>query len=841
MIYTDSSISPFSHHSLCVYLPLLLQPDILVRVGSVLRFLRKEYERDIAEAITSPQDSETQQNYRDGLIFLGCFIIGIAFIWCMLLLILKLKGPSVGCAAGYAFNSYDQRRRILYRPNNGGDGVNQEVVDNTISTINDQETISNVMLCNTISHDEERNFERVERSSISDKKNMKKWDKYPQRREILTQLVFLTLCLITIICAMITFAYTLRPYVDTINHSEIIVNETKDIINATFTSLSTLELASNESQVLIDSLTLDYGVLCPNYTSAEIEQTLGVDLKAVLDLMSGNYSGLTSEVSGNISEISDALMDTERVVTDIGNSFHTFRRYLWILPTVLFPLCFAVILAMSGGFLSMKRQSSQAFREMLSKWILPMLLVLSIFCFMIAMVLAVAGAVGTDTCLADSSSGSPYDTIINILNSTSSTESWRTLALDVASGCTNEISNDYITKLHQETQRIINFIWKSLSEVDSVGQGNLVEYCGADEKLVEFLDGVRDLAKMLYSAQRALKSANETLSCESLYPLYDSAVNELICDDTVSATAWGFVLFLTMGVASMGIVSLRASWSYNVAEDKIFDESEVVENIILDEHEEYLHYISAYKHEWEEYRGVNRLPEVPNHDEGSTDSSSSTEPENGNFHPANVGIAYSEASSVSDSDIVSETPSIEVIDEPDQAFNPYRSSDSHTISPAASVDNISFLSLSVSKTFENEAVEVHPTTIHSLPPSLLQERVDQERDDFDDHLFLTDDDISRDDDREPPDITNEKVEVPKSQVQIIKTKYKMVPSTMRRPNKADIVVAPAPHIRSRPSISQILDELEELSTSKLATPSPGRISSLRGGFTGMDPPPSSIY
>lgn len=825
------------------YLSFLLQPDILVKVGSLLKFLRKEYDRDIAGAITSPENSETQQNYLDGLIFLGCFVLGISFIWCSVLLILKLKGPSVGCAAGYAFNANTQQRRIIYHTNNDGDGIHQEVLDDTASTTNDQETITNIMICNTISHDEAKNSERIEWRNNND--NPKRYRFDPQRKETLTQLIFLICCLIALTTAIITFAYTLRPFVDAINQSEMIVYETKDVINETFVSLSALEMASNESQIIIDSLTLDYGVLCPNYTSEEIEQTLGVDLRAVLDLMNGSYSGLTSQVSANVSEINDALMDTERAVEGVGKTFHTFRRYLWILPTVLFPLFFVVTLAMSGGYLSMKRQSSQQFREMLSKWILPLMVFLSISCFAIAMVFAVAAAVGSDACLADSSSGSPQITIEKVLNTTFSTEVWLTLALDVASGCTNEVSIEYVAKLHQETQRIINFIWKSLAQVDAVGQGNLVEYCGADDDLVEFLDGVRKLVKKLYSAQRALKSANETLSCENLYPIYDSAVNELICDDTVSATAWGFVLFLTMGVASMVILSLRASWSYNVAEDKIFDDSEVVENIILDEHEEYLHYISAYKHEWEEYRGVNRLPEVPNHEEGSTDSSSSTEPDGENFRPSNVGIAYSEASSVTDSDIVSETPSIEVTEGPDQAFNPYQSSDSQTIATAASVDNISFLSLAVSKTFEDEAVEVHPTKLQFIPPSLLQQRTDQDRDDFDDHLFLTDDDMSRDDEREPPDTTNENVEAPKSQVQIIKTKYKMVPSTMRRPIKTDVGIVPttppAQPIRNRPSISQILDELEELSTTKLATPSSVRKASSRSAIHKIEPPPNQIY
>jgi hypothetical protein len=45
-------------------------------------------------------------------------------------------------------------------------------------------------------------------------------------------------------------------------------------------------------------------------------------------------------------------------------------------------------------------------------------------------------------------------------------------------------------------------------------------------------------------------------------------------------------------------------------EDKVYDENEAAENMVLDEHEEYLAYISKYKHEWEDYEGINAAMEV---------------------------------------------------------------------------------------------------------------------------------------------------------------------------------------------------------------------------------------
>jgi hypothetical protein len=76
----------------------------------------------------------------------------------------------------------------------------------------------------------------------------------------------------------------------------------------------------------------------------------------------------------------------------------------------------------------------------------------------------------------------------------------------------------------------------------------------------------------------------------------------------------------------MVIMSLRASWLQNVQEEKVYhDESEMAENMILDEHEEYLAYISKYKHEWQEYRGFDERPISPNMGaNGDADGSYST-------------------------------------------------------------------------------------------------------------------------------------------------------------------------------------------------------------------------
>lgn len=120
----------------------------------------------------------------------------------------------------------------------------------------------------------------------------------------------------------------------------------------------------------------------------------------------------------------------------------------------------------------------------------------------------------------------------------------------------------------------------------------------------ELLSAARNIAKLLTKVRRALDSASDSLVCERINPLYTETIHQNICNEYASASAWGTITFGTIGLALMVLISLRASWRLNIAEEKIYhDESEVAENMIVDEHEEYLRYISRYKHEWQEYNG----------------------------------------------------------------------------------------------------------------------------------------------------------------------------------------------------------------------------------------------
>jgi hypothetical protein len=72
---------------------------------------------------------------------------------------------------------------------------------------------------------------------------------------------------------------------------------------------------------------------------------------------------------------------------------------------------------------------------------------------------------------------------------------------------------------------------------------------------------------------------------------------------------------LALFICLMVLITLRAAWLHqgDTARDcdKVYNENEVAENMVLDEYEEYLAYISKYKHEWEDYEGINTAIETP--------------------------------------------------------------------------------------------------------------------------------------------------------------------------------------------------------------------------------------
>jgi len=171
------------------------------------------------------------------------------------------------------------------------------------------------------------------------------------------------------------------------------------------------------------------------------------------------------------------------------------------------------------------------------------------------------------------------------------------------SGCAQRDPALLLVQLEEESQAKVDDIWGHIAEIDTIGRSVISEECGGNG-LDALLSSARNIAKLLTKERRALNSLSESLKCERINPLYTDNIHGSICTDFAEASAWGMITFSVLAISMMTLLTLRASWLVHVDEGKIYhDESEVAENMIVDEHEEYLRYISRYKHEWQEYDG----------------------------------------------------------------------------------------------------------------------------------------------------------------------------------------------------------------------------------------------
>lgn len=161
-----------------------------------------------------------------------------------------------------------------------------------------------------------------------------------------------------------------------------------------------------------------------------------------------------------------------------------------------------------------------------------------------------------------------------------------------------EIFNEF----EEELQTAIDSIWRAISIADSIGREELSRRCGND--VDDVLNGARNLARSLTWTRKALISSVLSLQCGPIHELYVQAVHQSFCTEGGEGLAWAFILFSVVGIGSMVMVSLRASLYNHKAEEEVYHEDDEADNMILNEHEEYLAYISKYKHEWEEYQGM---------------------------------------------------------------------------------------------------------------------------------------------------------------------------------------------------------------------------------------------
>jgi hypothetical protein len=746
-----------------------------------------------------------------------------------------MNGKSVGCAAGLPFQKktvpkcesiLDDTSDALSISQNSRDNGEDHIFARSSSSLSESSVSNHSSSPSTPVNNTRDGVISVSERIVMNNEAPEDYSqtKVASNRERRTQLCFLIFGILTLLCVPLCIIYCYNPLVQSVADTDEYVSEAKVIVREAEDAVSVISLASAKTVQVLGNMSFDFNTICPGITSEELQVTVGVELDDLIDLYVANYTFLSTEVSRNVSQVQDFLDYAESVLHSAENMLQTTEQHLWVIPTVLVVSVVLTVLALAGVFLAWKREFNNNLQKFFSYGMLPLMALLSLTCWAMAIGGVVASAVSVDACLSGSQSGSPEDTIESILVSYdmgSSTPLYRFVNA-YATNCTSfEDPSNFIEELEGKLSNVTDFIWRGLTKVDAAGQENIEAQCQGKDNLEIFLNGTRVVAEYLTDVQRAIINVSSTLSCARVNHVYDEAVNQSICSTSASSVAFGFIFFLLMGVFTMVMISLRASWQLQQDDVKIYEESEVAENMIVDEHEEYLAYISKYKHEWEEYQGLSDPIATetvirPLATEHSSSSESIVQEKNAQ---ENVKVESLEQHSMDYSDII-------MMESNESVFDPYSCSDSQSQATAVSADNISFLSLRVESP-KSEGKGRIPTSLLLFPvPSTQLE----DESDFVDGI-------------PPPNIVaEENIDSTSPRKLIIRTRSKMTSLTSPKEDSSVVdshtrnceedvkvrsttgAVGKKPHA-SR-DVEKLLKELEDIGSPVSVSSSPKRISNL---------------
>lgn len=627
---------------------LYVPPSAAVTIGSILRAPRTIRHNGNFTLLFSLNRQE-QVDYVNGLLVVEVVFLSIFVLWVFVLVVLKIKGKEVGCASGRAFVTVGSDDDDDFETDFVGDETRQtevigdraeslpsdEFLDSTSDSSGDNHSFSHLdersldddgeqlldlRTPNSASTDEDDEDHGVWKpsSASAGKPKQLEGEVIPNgnqlpaqprinKREFRTRISFLFFAALALICVPLILVLCLGPMRDAAQSSDDIILAIRGTASEVQDSLQAIELNSINAFDVVDSTPTDLQLICPNVEQSDLESVLGIDLMDIIETISNEYYSLKDKVSSQLETGNAIVEQVNSYLTTFEVSVNEAENYLWIIPGLLFVVGVLTAISSLGVILAWRDRSGQSLQRIMSWIVLPLLILSMIACWVVVMMASFSSMVGSDICTSSSSNGSPDQTIQQILSLHQSKQN--STLYQMVNAYTNQCMGSdpiqQIQDLEGDVQAQIDTIWRQMSQVDSLGRAEVMELCGGQaEAFTDLLTGARNLAKLLTAIRRALDNTERSLKCTIVNPTYVQAAHEAVCTDTLTASVYGFIFFFVLSICVMVMISLRASWLRHTEEEKIYhDEDDVAENMILDEHEEYLAYISRFKHEWQEYEG----------------------------------------------------------------------------------------------------------------------------------------------------------------------------------------------------------------------------------------------
>jgi len=566
-------------------------------LSKIIRIFRFTHSNDFADYLSPSKDE--QYDYVYGVLFFSIIIIGIGICWGVLLLILKCRGENAGCASG----------RVLKTTLSNESMQSNEIpvtdtgrTNFTMVTQQNQRTITvgaQQSQRPQYADEPEIFFESGSQVSQSARNNLRNRMKSNAKMLRSVRFTFLLFSLAALVTLSALYVLSLSKLLQSVENSEIAFAKTQYILDQVASSTESIIFSTYDVKIFLNSTDKEISLFC---LYEEDEKISSKDIKGFVKKAENELNLVDKMKNEDLRALNQTMEKVQSIKSEIETGMEIFLNNYWIALFMLLILSIIIIFSMFGVILAWREKSGKIFQRVMSYGILPLLIIFCVAGWIGTFFACISTVIGCDLCIP-----SPDSAIKNILDLhfIDRTKSFYKAVSVYTNACEAEDPVNNFIQLEGNIQTLINFIWQEMTIIDSMGE----EVRGCRENLDDFLDATHMLAKKLTVIGRGLENIIENLHCSNINPIYVELVHDTLCGEIVDGVGWTFVLLMILSICLMVMLSFRSGWlheiQYSCKNEKVYNShDEEINCMYLDEHEEYLSYISKYKHEWEDYEGI---------------------------------------------------------------------------------------------------------------------------------------------------------------------------------------------------------------------------------------------
>lgn len=529
------------------------RPDLFVPT-SVIRRLHAwpRYGLPSSTSALASGNSEQQKDYVLGIIIGSLIILGVAILWTLVLLILKCCGRRVGCASGRPHAPKPPVRQNTNR---------QEGFEVTESTKiqfveGEMEDADPSKLAFNVDEQYQFDLENYER-------NLKKHN----RSMLLTRISFMLAGLTAIIASTLFFAKGAEELVQSLNTAQLSLDLADTTLNKAINVSDTFVAAQervNEEKLIFADESSEFCDLNATDLPAAAE------VQAAINDLATASKALTTGFIDSAVNLAEDLRAARELTHEVNTSLDRVKPFFYIavaFSAVLDVIILSLMLSVALQWAGKKPRCCQCLmRCVRNVFIIPILFIFMFLAWLFCSVFVIAAVAGADFCMK------PDVYVLSFLEKYEERFTSGSMVLSFLKYYVSACNENY------EPIDIPEMVPEGLdAAVNAVH--SFLEYGQNDNAFTEVLnsicsnsgDKINELASVLHQQLHVLVGAivgiANVLQCSSMNPIYTTAIHKATCVNGVGGLAWLFWTQITIAVACMMMITLRASW-YGAATDK---------------------------------------------------------------------------------------------------------------------------------------------------------------------------------------------------------------------------------------------------------------------------------